>query len=70
MAYYPSSKPEANHANPTHALFIFRLNYFWNQTTKNSTEFHTDPRNTKLEGYRQQHLHGLLQHPLIPSITM
>jgi len=43
---------------------------FWNQTTKNSTEFHTDPHNTKLEAYRHLHLHGLLQHPQIPSITM
>jgi len=29
---------------------------------KTSTEFHTDPHNTKLEGYRQLHLHRLLQH--------
>jgi len=29
---------------------------------KNSTEFHTDTHNTKLEGYRHLHLNRLLQH--------
>jgi len=41
------------HANPTHTYFSFSdWSTLWNQTTKNSTEFHTDPHNTKLEGYR------------------
>jgi len=36
MAIYPSSKPEGNHANPTHfhLLFIFRLKYFLESTNK------------------------------------
>jgi len=71
MAFYPSSKPEGNHANPTHTyISLSNWRTFWNQTTKNSIEFHPDPHNTKLEGYRHLHLHGLLQHPHIPSITM
>ena len=66
-----TSKSNGNHANPIHTYFLFSdLSTFLNQTTKNSTEFHTDPHNTKLEGYRHLHLHGRLQHPHIPSITM
>jgi len=71
MAFYPSSMPEGNHANPTHTYFSFSdWSTLWNETTKNSTEYHTDPHNTKLEGYRHLHLCGPLQHPHIPSIKM
>jgi len=36
MAFYPSSKPEGNHANPTHSHFlsIFRLKYFLESNNK------------------------------------
>jgi len=34
MAFYPSSKPEGNHTNPTHSLFIFRLKYFLESNNK------------------------------------
>jgi len=40
MAFYPSSKPESNHANPTHIhlLFIFRLKYFLESNNKKTLE--------------------------------
>ena len=58
MALYRSSKPEENHANPIHLhlLFIFGLKYFLESNNKRTTEFQTDPHNTKLEGYRHLHL--------------
>jgi len=34
MALNPSSKPDGNHANPTHTLFIFRLKYFLESNNK------------------------------------
>jgi len=50
--------------------FHFQIEILFGIKQKNSTELHTDPHNTKLEGYRHLHLHGLLQHPHIPSIKM
>jgi hypothetical protein len=49
MAFYPSSKPEGNHANPTrsHLIFIFRLKYF---LESNNKELYKIPYDTKLEG--------------------
>ena len=55
----------------THTYFPFSdWSTFRNQTTKNSKEFHTDPHSTQLEGYRHLHLHGLIQHPHLPSIKI
>jgi len=67
-----------NHAVGVIMLTLLNYTYFsfsdqrtfWNQTTKNFTDFQTDQNNTNLEGYRHLHLYRLLQHPYIPSITM
>jgi len=69
MALYPSSKAEDNHANPNylHLLLIYNLKYFLESNNKNPTEFHTDPHNTKLEGYRHCHTDGysILTYPAL-----
>jgi len=77
MAFYPSSKPEGNHANRTHSLtlsFHFQTKVLigikQHKALHNSIQINTTQHNTKLEGYRHLHLHRLLQHPHIPSITL
>jgi len=67
MAFYPSSKLEGIMLTLFTLTFHFQIEVLFGiKKTKNSTEFHTDPHNTKLEGYR--HLH--LQHPHTTGITM
>jgi len=44
MAFYPSSKPKGNHANPTHTYFHFQIEVLFGQ--QKTAEFHTDPHNT------------------------
>jgi len=69
--FFPSSKPEGNHANLLTLSFHFQIEVLIGiKVQKTPTEFHTDPHNTKLEGYGQLHLHRLLQHPHKASITM
>jgi len=72
MAFYPSSKPEGNHAKSTHShlLFIFKLKYFLESNNKKLYIIPYRSTQHKLEGYRHLQLHSLLQHPHIPSITM
>jgi len=50
--------------------FHFQIEVLFGIKQQKTTEFHTDPHNTKLEGYRHLQLHRLLQHPHIPSIMM
>jgi len=52
-------------------IFHFQIEVvFGIKQKKNSTGSHTDPHNTKLEGYRHLHLHRQLQHSHIPSSMM
>jgi len=66
MAFYPSSKLEGIMLTLLTLTFHFQIEILFGIKKQKTTEFHTDPHNTKLKGYR--HLH--LQHPYTPSITM
>jgi len=69
IAFYPSSKLEGNHANPSYAYFSFSdWSTLWNQTTKtlqNSIQIHTT-QNWKGTGtYISTDCYSILTYPAL-----
>jgi len=66
MAFYPSSKLERIMLTLLTLTFHFQTEVLFGiKQQKNSTEFHTDPHNTKTGRVQATYIYSILAHPAL-----